>query len=191
MLLAIQQRSHHAARAQIARRDADFAFPTGGARGPGWSGSNQCDSLEPPSVRTTVQVRLLTGLVALICGCGESSPEPTVTGTLLCDAHSSLLWGNADDPEAAQAALEQLVIEGLHGRSFLRRVADREHVDAAELARSLTVRRRKDSRVIEVGVAFADRALALRVCNAILDTCARSHDFTRDVRVIDHCSPRR
>ena len=138
-----------------------------------------------------MQLPRLTALVALICGCGHSSPEPTAAGSLVYDAHASPLLREGDDADDAQARLRQLVLESLQSRSFLRGVADAQHVDAAELARAVTFRPREGSRVIEVGVALDDPALALRVCNAILDTYVGLRDFSHDVRVLDRCTRRR
>ena len=140
-------------------------------------------------------------LIVIVAACGDTPARPTVTGTLICQPQTAVLGvnGAVPDDQATTVALEQQVVEQITSERFLFRVAAEEHVEQATLAHAVTARPVKDSRLVEIGVALPDRAVAQRVCNAILDDymVARMTGDDRlaapheDVRIVDHCAPPR
>jgi hypothetical protein len=105
------------------------------------------------------------------CDGHESPTPPAVTGTLLCQPAMPLLSADAPLPDAAAATatLQREVVAQVTRAAFLHRVAVDGRFDEAVITRAVSARPVKDSRLVEVGVALPDRALATRVCDAILD----------------------
>jgi hypothetical protein len=127
-------------------------------------------------------------MLLAIAACGGPDPRPTATGTFLCEpAISQLLTGApVSDPEVMAKAEEREAIARFHRPDFLRRVAADTQLDAAVIIHAASIRRVKDSRLVEVGVALPDRVLATRVCDSILAHLRFPHP---DVRIVDECAP--
>lgn len=129
--------------------------------------------------------------VFLLLGCGSDEhapPPPHVFGTLIVEANLSLVLGRIPDEPAETAALQRQAVEHLRDRAFLRRIADDQHLDPAVM-RHVSARAVKDSRLVELGVALDDDALAVRVCNAILDRYPFTGE-TGTISVLDRCAVR-
>lgn len=149
-----------------------------------------------------MRVTLVTSVAIAIVGCSGPAPTPpTVTGTLLCQPAVQVLGANPDLPadDAATAALQREVIVQVTGESFVHRVAVAGRFDEPALARAVSARPVRGSRLVEVGVALPDRGLATRVCDAILDHYVTERGGDRDllgthhddVTILDHCGPPR
>src|SRR5688572_16565701 len=124
-----------------------------------------------------MRIALVSSLMlATIAACNRAAPPPPapppmVTGTLVCEPPMRVLGSTTDLPDtrAASEALAREIVARVHDEMFLNGVADDVHADAGEILHAVTARAVKDSRLVEVGVSLPDRALAMRVCNAILD----------------------
>jgi hypothetical protein len=138
-------------------------------------------------------LRSSAAIAIISCGGRDATPRPA-TGTLLCEPRIAVMGANPaelPDEAALVEALQREVIAQVTDEAFVRRVAVDVGGDEVAIARALSARPVKDSRIVEIDVALPDRLRARRVCDAILDRYtaerrAASHD---DVQVLDQCRP--
>jgi hypothetical protein len=139
---------------------------------------------------------IVLGITA--CGADDARPKPPIAavGTLVVDPGTpDLMLPSAQlpDPVEADRAAQRDVVSTVTSAPFLHAIA----ADAAfarrlgadpdgALATAVSARAVKDSRVVEIAVALADRSLAIDVCNAILVEALRD----RRVELLDGCRTR-
>jgi hypothetical protein len=137
-------------------------------------------------------------LLAGACSGGRATPRPTAVGEMIVDDESPHVLGASIDAalldsEESNAARRHAIAAAMTDRAFLRRFVDESRFTAslgadpvATLASAVRVRPVGKSRILEVGVALPDRALARTVCNQLIEAFLETSG-DRGLHGLDEC----